>query len=182
MAAVDISTIKAALIAWVQGNDGLADNRVVWGEPNAPRPDLPYVQLKITSLARVGEDYRPQPEDVAGTVKITGNRDFVVPIQAFGVGSLGILEDLRSSTEKVSVRDAFGAAKFCVFDTGDVLDTTELIESRYREQGSLDLFMRTYSEVTDVLGTIAKAEVEETYTDANNQTVLTDTYTIDTTT
>ena len=177
---VDLTTIKAGIIAWVKAESGLAANRHAWAEQNAPSPDTAYVTLRLASLQKVGDDYIPMPDN-SGAIKITGNRDFTLGLQAYGPGALGILETLRSSLAKESVHAAFIVAKIAIVNSEDVLNTTTLVQSRFQEQASLDIMLRTYSEVSDNLGKIEKAEITETYKNALDETVLTDTYTIDST-
>jgi hypothetical protein len=178
---VDLSTIKTGLWTWAKTEAGIPEAQVVWAEQNSPQPNTPYVTLRIASLVKVGDDYIPMP-NASGAVKITGNRDFTLGIQGFGPGSLGILETLRGSLAKQSVKETFYAAKIALVNTEDVLNITELVETRFQERGSLDVFLRTYSEVTDNLGAIEKVEVTEEYYDPTGTLALEDTYVIDSTT
>lgn len=90
MSEVAWTEIENALWTWVQASSGLAQSQVVWGYFKAPRPAAPFVELDVTEVDAIGEDWRvfddaPDPAPGADLrVRHQGHRQVKLTIQAYG--------------------------------------------------------------------------------------------------
>lgn len=155
----DWSTIKDTLYDWATAV--LSTVPVVWAEQNATPPEEPYVTLRIATTTQEGQDAKLPPDDVTGAGEIVGNREFVLGVQAFKAGALVNVGKLRSSLEIPSLRDTLRAGNVIYVDTLGSINLTGIIPdtTRHEERESLDILMRTWSEVTDAdVGVIEKVQ------------------------
>jgi hypothetical protein len=51
---VDWPTVLAAMHAWVVAGSGLSNQKVVWGQQDAPRPDAPAIAMRISRINESG--------------------------------------------------------------------------------------------------------------------------------
>ena len=163
----DWTTIRGTLYDWATAV--LAPVPVIWAEQNATPPDGAYVTLRIATTTQEGQDAKLPPDGVTGAGEIVGNREFTLGVQAFGgpmdestFGTALIsIDKLRSSLEILSVRQTLRAGNVIYVDTLGSTNLTGIIPdtTRYEERESLDILMRTWSEVTDTeTGVIEKVQ------------------------
>lgn len=50
-------TIEDAIYAWVQGSSGLAADKVIWSQQEAPRPTGTWIAMRVFALRRIGQDW-----------------------------------------------------------------------------------------------------------------------------
>lgn len=104
MAFVDI---QKTLYDWVSGETMYP---VIWLNPNAPRPALPYIGLHFLSLVKMGGDYIGKVDN-EGIRKICCDYYININISCYYSGSganvaeLDVLSDLRLSLRTQSVAD-----------------------------------------------------------------------------
>lgn len=102
--ATDWDAITNAMHAWVVAGSGLSDQKVVWGQQDAPRPEYPAITLRIANISELGAMglvYEPNPlvfaDKTVTAIDVVANT-FTVPAHALitadgpiSVDSLGVL-------------------------------------------------------------------------------------------
>lgn len=172
--AINFETLKNSLYSWAVANvpSGMP---VVYYFPNAPRPTVDYVSLLLSTLEQIGWDFRPEPENDDGDVEQVGDRELVVQIQAYGGQVFNVLENLRTSLQKVTVLDSLRANGIVFVSWYPIQDITDLIDSRFEQRASMDVRFRLANVYDDVLGTIAQVELEEVVLNVDGSTVIDET-------
>lgn len=158
---ISFATLRTYLYNWATTNvpSGMP---VIYLYNNSPRPTVDYVTLYITSVVQIGRDYTQGPlVNTIGTSAMVGDREFTLQVQAYGGDPLTILENLRTSLQKQSVLDSLRSNGIVYVNWLSINDTTELVDSRFEQRGSMDLLFRVAQIYTDDLGNIDTVEVEE---------------------
>ena len=157
----------------------LPKSKVIWYYPNAPRPAKPYATLEC--FAEVGESQ----EDIVKT-PVTGVYNFIVPVSAtlrvqlYGTQGTDVCEALNVLARRLET-DTFADKCFAnhvaFYNADAVQDLTEIMEQSVDARASIDLFIRTNSEILDDLSVIEQVEVEENIK-VDDSDILTRQYTI----
>lgn len=99
--------IYQAALDWLKAANGLADDEVIRSDQHAPRPELPYATVKVTTYdQQVGTDEQIRGENGSkSTVKLRGLRRGQLSVQTFG-GVGGWIEQARQYLQLPPVRSA----------------------------------------------------------------------------
>jgi hypothetical protein len=151
----------------------------MWMDQNAPRPGLPYVSGKISLLNPIGHDYDSPPTS-GGIVTTTGNREFVLMLQAYGANAFQILLEIQRATRRATSLDVLRTkAVIFVDDNGGTKDISAILDERSETRAALDIRMRTTDIITDgAVGTIETVEVVEQFKHEDSSLITLDTITI----
>lgn len=173
------STAKKFVHDLIAEGLNLPKSRVIWYYPNAPRPAKPYATLEC--FAEVGESQ----EDIVKT-PVTGVYNFIVPVSAtlrvqlYGTQGTDVCEALNVLARRLET-DTFADKCFAnhvaFYNADAVQDLTEIMEQSVDVRASIDLFIRTNSEILDDLSVIEQVEVEENI-EIDDSDILTRQYTI----
>lgn len=171
---INLETVKTNLYDWAKAQLPVNFPVILYYE-NAPRPTYNYVTIDITTFTQIGEDYTPQPTDDVGDVEMVGNREFTVQLQAYGGDSMGILETLRCSLQKLTVLDTLRNNGIIFVMHFPIQDITELVNSKFESRATMDVLFRMGQTYQDTLGSIDTVEIEEEFFEGDtlviNQTV-----------
>lgn len=168
--------LQNALYSWASS---IAIMRpVIWYYPNAPRPERSYISLNITTFNQVGRDYIPRPTDNLGNVLLKGDREFTLNIQAYGEQPFQTLENLRTSLQKQSVINYLHSQGLAYFGQESIIDITTLLDSRFEQRASMDVYFRIAQTLEDELGVITTIEITEEFFNQANIEIFNETYTI----
>lgn len=159
---IDIALLKDNLFDWVDSVTSYGDSKIIWLDQNVPRPEKPYIGMRITPFVQVGQDYVGHPDN-AGDANINGNREFTLMIQHYGVGSVQVLENLRSSLQKPTIQESLREDGIVFVDRLDISDISELFDNEYEERATMDLLFRIAQSITDNVGVIESTNIEGTY-------------------
>lgn len=143
---------------------------VVKSDQNAEQFDKPYLDFRMGTITRVGDDYQGRPDN-AGDNQITGNRDFILMIQATGDGAIAMLDDVRTSLNKFSVLETLRASGIAFVRDNPILNITAIEETKFFERGSLDILFRIASVVSDNVGKIERTLIDAEYYDEDGLVV-----------
>lgn len=133
---------------------------VIWSDENGPRPQLPYVTLKLSSKRFKNYDFYADP-DADGMQEVKGDRELTLTMEYFGVDPLDALQSVVDKLRLHTIQGTFYAAGYTVFDTAQVQDISALLDGVQREQrATLDLFIRTKVTQTDDIGYIETVNIE----------------------
>lgn len=138
---------------------------LIWANPDDDRPALPYWDVMINPITKVGgNDYQGTPDDITELATFTGTREFTLQFRSFGNTGIQKLTDLYDAVEKPSVLASI-AAEGLVFVQfmGGVSDITQIVNSTFEERGVLDMQMRTASQYTDDVGVIDEVVATMSY-------------------
>ena len=173
------STAKKFVHDLIAEGLNLPKSKVIWYYPNAPRPAKPYATLEC--FAEVGESQ----EDIVKT-PATGVYNFIVPVSAtlrvqlYGTQGTDVCEALNVLARRLET-DTFADKCFAnhvaFYNADAVQDLTEIMEQSVDARASIDLFIRTNSEILDDLSVIEQVEVEENIK-IDDSDILTRQYTI----
>lgn len=166
---IDFNAIDTLLHTWTVTYTGIT---VIWSNDNGPKPDLPYIALRRSSLVPIGEEYLSKP-DSNGKAKISGNRDLVVFYQCFGSNAMGILENLWTTRQIPTSQEFLQTEGVSLIDRLAMNNITGLNDTEYEERAAMDLLFRFASQRVDVaLGLIEDVVINGEYKEENiNQTI-----------
>ena len=151
MTLVSATAIEDALISWL----GVVHPGVeaVLGWPNAPRPDLPYIAVRVEGLDPIGQDDRSEIDD-DGLQTIYGDRLVNVKIDAYGSGALDLVRAIANSIWRQSVSATLLAAGLCPRLPGPVTDLTGMLETSPEDRAHVEMVFGILDTYTDDVGII----------------------------
>lgn len=153
---IDFNVIDALIYDWVSTFSGIT---VIWAEDNSPKPDLPFLSLRRATLANIGHGFASQADN-SGIQKISGDRDLIVNIQAFGSNAFGRLDELYNVRLDSNSQELLAAGNLALINQIALTNLTGLNDSEYEERATTDLLFRFASQRTGVdVGYIDKIEV-----------------------
>lgn len=164
---LDFNTVMQNVYTWVTQNVP-STIPVIFLYQNGPRPQVDYVTLNMSSLVQIGEDYTPDPTDDTGLADMAGDREMTIQIAAYGgknVDPFTILENLRSSLQKVTVLDTLRVNGICYANHYPINDTSTLIDTLYERRAQMDVLFRIGQDYDDNLGVIDTINMVESIYD-----------------
>ena len=163
--AINYEIVKTALFNWavLQVPVGMP---VIFYDPNAPRPNQPYLTLFLSSIDQVSWDWYSQSSNAAGEINMHGDRRFTLQLQAYGNDPLTVLENLRTSLQKQSVLDTLRANGLSFYNFLAINDITDLVDSKFEKRAQMDLRFGIGQSYIDATGFFNKTEVEEKFFNA----------------
>jgi hypothetical protein len=154
MAFVDI---QKALETWASGQTNYS---VIWLNPNATRPALPYIALQILSLVKMGGDYI-SPVDLTGKRRIKSDYYINVNISCYftGDGALvsaaDVLADLRLSLRTEAVADYLTSQNVSLIkEISSILVIPKKVATGFEPRASIDIQFGTAIYVDELISTI----------------------------
>ena len=159
---INVEQVETNLINWATAQLP-ANFPVILYYENAPRPTTNYVTIDISTFIQIGQDYTPRPLDNPGIVEQIGDREFTVNIQAYGGNPIGVLEILRTSLQKQTVLDTLRANGIVFAQQFQILDITELVNTRFEKRATMDILFRMGQTYGDELGSIETVEILEEF-------------------
>lgn len=175
--ALNFATVKTNLYNWAvtQVPVGMP---VIWWQPNAPRPTVPYITLFLQSITAVNQDWTAPDANASGVVDMKGDRNFTLQVQAYGSDPLTLLENIRTSLQKQTVLDTLRANGIAFYQSLTINDITDLIDSQFERRAQLDILFGIGQVYTDNPGYFDEIEVQEIYEDQTGSIVHDETITI----
>ncbi|HXK36155.1 MAG TPA: hypothetical protein VJ553_01065 [Candidatus Paceibacterota bacterium] len=175
-----MTQIKSALWDWIEtavvGTD--AAGRTIFDSQGKPRPERPYADISIDSIASIGPDER-RPIDDDGDRRITGTRIARVMVQTYGTDALQLAETIRSSLMLKAVLSALRIAGLVFLATENVQDITALLDTDYEERAAVEVRFAFVSDQTENVGWIETVEGEYSYEKPDGTVVLEDDFSVD---
>ena len=154
---INFSDIKDLLYTWLYT---YTNKITIWQDQAAPRPNLPYLTLRIQSLSSVGHEYTSVPNN-SGMIKISGIREMTVNVQAYGENSFSILEDLHSINALPESQELLLSKGLILVDVLNLTNITGLNEYCPEERATTDLLFRFGSQrVNANVGLIENVNIE----------------------
>ena len=174
---INYTIVKSNLYDWAVGAVPVG-MPVIYYNPNAPRPTVPYVTLYLNSITAVNQDYSYPNADSMGVINMKGDRNFTLQVQAYGGEPLNVLENMRSSLQKVTILDALRTAGIAFYQSLTITDITELVDSKFERRAQMDILFGIGQTYTDNPGYFNTVVVDETILNVDETIVYEDTITI----
>jgi hypothetical protein len=154
----------------------LADNQVIKADQDGPRPAVPYVTVKVTTLSVVGVDERLTYDNAGqGTVKVRGIRRAVVQCTAYGTEAAEWLSYALLVSGIDAAMDQLSAAGISIDEGSTMTDLSALMDTAIENRTLQELRVLYCFESTPVTGiNLLTAQAAVTY-DPEGADPLTDT-------
>lgn len=175
--ALNFATVKLNLYTWASSVVPVG-MPVIFYEPNAPRPTVPYVSLYLNSIVAINQDWTESRADSLGTVDMKGDRQFTLQVQGYGGDPLTVLENIRTSLQKQTVLDNLRANGIAFYQSLTIGDITELVDSQFERRAQLDILFGIAQIYTDTPGYFDEVEIEGTVENQIGVVVYDETITI----
>lgn len=160
---MNIAQIKESIRQWILDNKDASILSVVYAQQNAPRPAKPYITLLVTPVTRKEHAHISAPNS-SGEAIIENEAEIVASVQCYGDNALSLLDSLRNTLEKQTVRDALrGAGTPYIRTLNGVSDLTEQVGTNYEPRAGVDLEFRAVITVTDTVGVIEEVHGTATH-------------------
>lgn len=163
--ALNYDVVKSNLYTWAVSVSPMG-MPVIFYEPNAPRPVVPYVSLYMNTVTAINQDWASPNSDILGNVDMHGDRQFTLQIQAYGNDPLTVLENIRTSLQKQSVLDTLRVNGIAFYQSLTINDITDLVDSRFERRAQFDALFGIGQVYQDSPGYFDEIEVEQEYIDA----------------
>ena len=76
-------TVRDALRFWANTE---TTQDVIWAKQNGIQLEYPFLTLNIGALNRINIDYQGAPHSTSGISIISGDREFMLTVESYGVG------------------------------------------------------------------------------------------------
>lgn len=144
---INIDEIKKNIQNWIYTQSGLT---TIWANQiGAPKPDLPFISINLTSMSQIGRDNLSSP-DVTGVAKISGDRGIIISVQAFGTGAMVILENLHQKRYIEDSKTDLTLNGIAFIGASIVQDITGINDIDYEERAVSDFSFRFVSQDTNI--------------------------------
>ena len=127
-------------------------------DQNGPRPTLPYAAYKVKSPQTVMGDHYSDVSNV-GIQVVSGDREAVVSVQAYGNLALETLQVLMNRLRLTTVMDQFRGRDIAAFKTSHVMDISTVRETEIEQRANIDIWIRYRSVLNDDVGIIEQADI-----------------------
>lgn len=155
---IDFDKTRLALFNWV--NDNLPSKyNVIWLNPNAPRPELPYIALQITEYESIAQDYLAHPDE-DGEAVIYGDREFLLELNHYGDGGLASMEALQTSLHDWNVQQKLLEDGVFFVDRLNQIQADELLDSKWEQRFILELRFRVSNQGVEKASTVNVGLIE----------------------
>lgn len=153
--------IKDAIYTWASSN---VTAQVIWAEQEGPRPERPYLTLKLITgpTKTMAIDNFKYDNDLTKFV-LNGDRSVVLSINAFGNDAFDLLATLQNSLDDPTVIDELFENSLSILDDGDIRDVTLALETSFETRAVMEVtFGYAHKRETSVVD-IQKVELEGDY-------------------
>jgi hypothetical protein len=166
--------LKAAVYAWVYG---ATSTTVIFAEQDSPRPDPPYLTVKVGTVASVGQEETREMVDPGAPALATqhyfGDREVTVSVQAFGDGAMDLARKAARALATETTMAQLAAANLCHRGTiPAVNELTELLDTGFEERAQFDAALAFGEDYTDIVGLIEVVEGEGTFENPPNPNIV----------
>lgn len=169
---ISYATVKTNLYTWAVSVLPVGMPVIYW-EPNAPRPEIPYVSLFLNSIVAPNQDWTSAQADANGVTLMQGDRQFTLSMQAYGgTDPLTVLENVRSSLQKQTVLDTLRANGIVFYSSLNIEDITDLIDSQWERRASMDILFGIGQSYSDAPGYFDKTVIQEIINDIDGSVVV----------
>ena len=182
--AIDFVKIRANLVNTVAKYTGVQVIEEEPEAPDAPRPNKPYISLKITSPAlKQGDDSTRNVTDSDGnlTTQVVrgGQRQMNVQFDAYGNSheeAYNYMALIQSSLELETMQADLRVAGIAVWLNGNVVDMSALLNTGYEGRAMMEVQFGIAANTIEDVGAIDTAQTSGTITtDTGQQITMTPT-------
>ncbi len=153
------TTIEDALQAWAESV--VTPAIVIIANQSEPKPDTPFLTLSINGIRTVAHDHESGP-DASNQQTTSGPRVIVVEFQSYGVNALGLLDQLKTSLDKISTTELLEVSDLSILNSGSVNNITTSLETKFEKRGSLECRFAIGSSEVDVIDVIETVNITGT--------------------
>ena len=147
---LEIENTWLGFIVAVISND-FPNHKVIFAEPNAPRPTKPYLTLKITGPNRVMIIDPRRYNAAADKFRFETQRRYNVSFQSYGVEHTDVLDEIILGTQDPDFKEILKNCDIGVEIRGNVIDITGLVSTGWEKRGSLDIsFLASKIKLTEI--------------------------------
>lgn len=141
----------------------IASNRIIHADPNNPRPNLPYITIRISSAVIVGQPFTPIKADGTGVGKIKYDEDFTVALNSFGRNSDTYLQEIKHYLNTSAGRDKLTSLCLSIRnENGPITDISLLIDETIEKRYLYEIFLGYAQTYDDDVGFIEDVEITDT--------------------
>lgn len=160
---IDYAAARKALVRAISQGTGLAQNRILRAQaqgPVQPPPDKPYAtfMFRVSSLRTGFRDTQIRAPEISNTaVYFRGTRGIAVDVTFYGTDqdqAYELAASMQSALSMPDVRGVLSAAKFAVWQIGEVVDVTALLNTGFEGRALLEFQIWTSSVVLSDPGEI----------------------------
>ena len=157
---MNVSEVQKTFFDWITAETGLT---VIWERANSPRPARPYIGLLVLAMVPIGTAYI-SPPDNAGMASIVGQSSISLSINSYismrasELSAINILEELRLSLSKESVKTIFRDKGIGYLTATNNQNIEQVLGTEFEERGVLDTNFLICSSITDDVGVIERVE------------------------
>lgn len=158
--------------------DEFPDHSVIFAESDGPRPDKPYLTLKVTGPARVTTTDPKVYNADADKFRFETWRRYNLSIQSYGVSHLDVLDDIILGSQNPDFKQNLTDCDIGVEIRGNIIDLSDKHSTGWERRGSLDIsFLASKIKLTNI-GTIESTEISGEMVKANDDKINVDKFTV----
>ncbi|MCK5318362.1 MAG: hypothetical protein KAJ55_10620 [Anaerolineales bacterium] len=153
---------EEAIFDFIVAASGLAESQVIWdkqdiaGSRKAVKPALDYITMNISA----GPSSQGAPElkyKELDTYEMPFRRAFTLTINVYSnLGWISLAHAIASAKDLESKRSILRLAGISILDHSDILDISELLDTKHEGRATVDLFLSDCVVRDDITGEIHK--------------------------
>ena len=162
---IPLSTIKTTLRTWILDSTGFAEDKVIFANQNAPKPEKPYIT--INPVLTVNKEFMEDIEDYNEDEEITiyPVRNILASIHGFGEGSMIALDNALTYLDRYQGHELFRTNNLGITNRGNtnIKDLSYTIDDNlYVSHAQMDLMLQAQGVaiVDDSVGSVDEILVD----------------------
>jgi len=159
---LDIEAIRLALVQLVINTTGLAADKVIIANQDAPRPSGGYASVFVTPSLKMGLDRVTYNNDIGVDLDetIEGHREVKISLNFFRTDAYTNAGTFLILLQATSVIDYFKANGLGFVGVSEVRDISEVNKEQWEERFQFDLTLFALANFTETVSAIATANIE----------------------
>lgn len=148
-----LNFIKAAILS------DYPDHTVIFAERDGPRPNKPYLTLKINGPFRVTITDSRKFNEETETFEYQGHRRYSLSVQSYGIDHLDVLDDILIGTQNPEHNHLLKAWDIGIENRGNIIDISDRVSTAWEKRGSLDISFLSSKIKNTNIGIIETVEI-----------------------
>lgn len=169
---MDVEALKKGVFTWVTAVVAASQpdkpTAIVWNNPNAPRPPLPYFRLNLIGPTRIGHDeIRDVGLHSGNDFQLTGPRTFNLRVDSYGHDTQQEITDVQTSMSDPNNQATLRSVGLAFSTETGIIDLTELVNSVFERRYQFEVTLLAHEDVTVRPGVIGNTEINSIVTGDN---------------
>lgn len=133
--------------SWLVTVSGLDDNKVIFANQNAPKPEYDFIVFNPSLLIKkFGNDEKVYNDD--GTITVIQRRQADTSVNVYGPNAQSIIQSIQDSLDLPVSEQYFDIKGFVFIAASEARNLTFLEDKKWQQRWQADFFIRFSTQIT----------------------------------